>query len=164
MRIHVLNRFFSLLPTFFGCLLAGCRPGTVCRQDTDTALVVSVRWQQRDSTGATSEQTAFDSIRVQGLGNDSVLYDNSKNLSSLQLPLRADTCVTAFALLWHGTEDTLFVRHDNTRHFVSQACGCMVYHTIDTVWHSGSAIDSVAVINNTVESDEQENIQLTMYN
>lgn len=145
-------------------LLAGCRPDTICRQDTDVALGVSVRWLLTDSTGAVTLQTAFDSIRVQGVGNDSVLYDNGKNVSTLQLPLRADTCVTAFALLWHGAEDTLFVRHDNTRHFISQACGCTVYHTIDTVWHSGNAIDSVAILNSTVESDGQENVQLTMHN
>ena len=164
MRIHRLNRLFLLSGTFVLCLLSGCRPDTVCRQDTDVAMGVSVCWLQTDSTGTITEQTAFDSIRVQGVGSDSVLYDNSKNLSALRLPLRADTCVTAFALLWHGTEDTLFVRHDNTRHFISQACGCMVYHTIDTVWHSGNAIDSVAILNSTVESEEQENVQLTMCN
>ena len=161
MRIHHL--FISVWLVGL-CVLAGCRPDTVCRQDTDVAMGVSVRWLLTDSTGTTTEQTAFDSICVQGVGNDSVLYNNDKNLSVLRLPLRADTCVTAFALLWHGTEDTLFVRHDNTRHFVSQACGCMVYHTIDTVWHSGNAIDSVAILNSTVESEEQENVQLIMNN
>lgn len=164
MRIHRLNSFLLLLWAVGLCLLTGCRPDTICRQDTDVAMGVSVRWLQTDSEGTTAEQNTFDSIRVQGIGNDSVLYNNGRNLSALRLPLRADTCVTAFALLWHGTKDTLFIRHDNTRHFVSQACGCMVYHTIDTVWHSGSAIDSIALINSTIENNEQENIQLTMCN
>ena len=164
MRIHRLYKLFLLLLVTGGGLLTGCRPDTICRQDTDVAMGVSVRWLQKDSAGTTAEQNTFDSIRVQGIGNDSVLYNNGKNLSALRLPMRPDTCVTAFALLWHGTKDTLFIRHDNTRHFVSQACGCMVYHTIDTVWHSGSAIDSIALINSTIENNEQENIQLTMCN
>ena len=144
--------------------LSGCRPDTVCRKDTGVALGVSVRWLFTDTLGNSTWQTAFDSITVQGVGNDSVLYDNGKNLSSLWLPMRADTSVTAYLLRWHGEEDTLYIRHDNTRHFISQACGCMVYHTLDTVWHRGSAIDSVTVVNSLVESDEQENIQLTMRN
>lgn len=161
---YVKNNIFFVLGIIGLSLLAGCRPDTICRQDTDIAMGVSVRWTLTDTTGATTPQTAFDSLSVQGVGNDSILYNNSKNLSSLWLPLRIDTCLTAFALLWHGKADTLFIRHDNTRHFISQACGCTVYHTIDTIWHSGSAIDSITILNSSVENTRQENVQLTMYN
>lgn len=149
-----------LLPVF--SLLASCTPDAVCRQENTVALGVSVQYLFTDSAGNSTIQNTFDSISVQGINNDSVLYANAHNLSALWLPLRPDTSLTAFSLLWHGQYDTLYVRHNNTLRFISHACGCAIYHTIDSVWHHGNAIDSIAIINSTVETTQQENIQLTM--
>lgn len=161
MRNSIHTYRLLLLLLLLGSLVS-CQPDTVCRQDNTVALGVSVQYLFTDSAGNTTIQNTFDSISVQGINNDSVLYANAHNLSALWLPLRPDTSLTAFSLLWHGQYDTLYVRHDNTLRFISHACGCAIYHTIDSVWHRGNAIDSIAIINATVETTQQENIQLTM--
>ena len=89
-----------------------------------------------------------------------MLYNNKQSVTQLQLPLRSDTTVTAFTLTWHEMTETLYIRHDNTQRFVSMACGCIIYHNIDSVWFTGTWIDSVKIINAAVETVKQENIKL----
>ena len=140
--------------------LVACEPDKTCRQDMSVTAGVTLRGLQVDSTGKATEFAAWDSITVQGVGNDSVLYDNKLNVSQLQLPLRSDTNITAFTLTWHEMTETLYIHHDNTQRFVSMACGCIIYHNIDSVWFTGTWIDSVKIINATVEAVKQENIKL----
>ena len=138
-----------------------CQPDTTCRQDLRVNAGITIRWLQVDTTNiTTTEQTAWDSITVQGIHNDSVLYDNQKNVSQLALPLRNDTNITMYSLKWHGMEEILYIRHDNTLQFVSMACGCVIYHNIDSVWCSGTWIDSVRLINSAVETVQQENVKV----
>ena len=141
-------------------MLAGCRPDEVCRQDLSIAAGVVLRGTSVDSAGVVSNFTSWDSITVQGVGSDSVLYNNAKSVKTLYLPLRPDTALTMYRLNWHGEEDILYVRHDNTRRYVSMACGCIIYHTIDTVWSDGVWIDSVEIMNSAVESASQNNIRI----
>lgn len=141
-------------------ILVGCRPDEVCRQDLDIAAGVVLRGISVDTAGVGSEFTSWDSITVQGVGRDSVLYNNAKSVTILRLPLRSDTALTMFRLIWHGEEDTLYVRHDNTRRYVSMACGCIIYHNIDTAWSGGVWIDSLEILNSTVESASQNNIRI----
>lgn len=161
MRNSILTYRLLLLLPFLG-LLVSCQPDTVCRQDNTVALGVSVQYILTDSAGNTTMRNTFDSISVQGINNDSVLYTNQHNLDALWLPLRPDTSVTAFSLLWHNQYDTIYIRHDNTLRFISHACGCTIFHTIDSVWHRGNAIDSIAIINAAVETTQQDNLLLTM--
>lgn len=144
-------------------VLFSCRPDTICRQDLSVSMGVSVAWLQVDTAGKATVQTKWDSISVWGVGNDSVLYANAKEVSELRLPLRADTMETAYVLLWHGQQDTLLITHDNTRRFISQACGCMVYHTLEKVVHRGGVVDSVEVLNSLIESAREDNIRLSVH-
>lgn len=161
MRSSIYTYRLLLLLLLLGSLVS-CNPDTVCRQDNTVALGVSVQYLFTDSAGSTTTQNTFDSISVQGINNDSILYANQHHLDALWLPLRPDTSVTAFSLLWHNQYDTLYIRHDNTLHFISHACGCTIFHTIDSVWHCGNAIDSIAITNATVETTQQNNLLLTM--
>ena len=121
---------------------------------------VTLRGFSMDTANVVTEFSSWDSITVQGVNNDSVLYDNSKLVSQLQLPLHNFTDTTVYSLTWHGTEDKLYIRHDNTMQFVSMACGCIIYHHIDSVWCEGTWIDSVKIINSAVESVQQENVKV----
>lgn len=150
--------YFSAVLLLSATFVVSCRPDTICRQDIDVRLGVVVSWQQVDSSGGITTKTAWDSISVQGVANDSLLYANAKNVTTLWLPLRPDTSQTAYVLTWHDKCDTIFVRYDNTRRFISQACGCMVYHTLESVRCGGTIVDSVEVLNSLVETAKQENI------
>ena len=141
-------------------LFAACQPDTTCRQDTNVVAGIVLRGISIDSAGIAQEFASWDKITVQGVGNDSVLYDSCTNISRILVPLRTDTNITAYSLDWRNEEDIIYFRHDNTRRFISMACGCVVYHTIDSVWCKGTWIDSVKIVNSAVEPVEQDNVRI----
>lgn len=141
-------------------LLCGCTVDQQCRTAFDVRMQAVFRADslQADSTYAT--YAIWDSITVQGLGRDSVLYDNRKGITTLQLPLRPDTTVTAYRLTYHGRTDTLYIIHNNDIQFISLACGEVIYHTIEGFRARGTWIDSIALIDSTVQATVKDNIRL----
>lgn len=141
-------------------LLCGCTVDQQCRTAFDVRMQAVFRADslQADSTYAT--YAIWDSITVQGLGRDSVLYDNRKGITTLQLPLRPDTTVTAYRLTYHGRTDTLYIIHNNDIQFISLACGEVIYHTIEGFRARGTWIDSIAMIDSTVQATAKDNIRL----
>lgn len=154
MRIKILG----ILTFVIG--LAACQPDTTCRQSINIACGVILQGTAIDSVGEMTEFTSWDSVSVQGVENDSILYNNAYMVSRLLLPLHVDTNLTAYTILWHEDTDTLYIRHTNTMKFISMACGCAIYHVIDSAWYSGSRIDSVKIVNSTVEAVAQDNIRV----
>ncbi len=141
-------------------LLVGCEPDKSCRQSIYVACRVVLQGTEIDSLGEPVAFHEWDSVTVQGVGNDSVLYDNQYSVNRLLLPLKTDTTITAYSILWHDEYDTLYVRHTNTLNFISMACGCAIYHTIDSTWTNSARIDSLVVINSAIEAVEQDNIRV----
>lgn len=141
-------------------ILAGCEPDEKCRQNMRVVACVTLRGIAVDSTLVGTEFTKWDSITIKHITTDSVLYDNQKDLSTLRFPLTVDTTMNSYAMTWRGLTDTLYIRYTNTMQYVSMACGCIVYHTIDSVWAKQVWMDSVSIINSTVENHEQENIKI----
>lgn len=141
-------------------LLCGCTVDQQCRTAFDVRMQAVFRADslQADSTYAT--YAIWDSITVQGLGRDSVLYDNRKGITTLQLPLRPDTTVTAYRLTYHGRTDTLYIIHNNDIQFISLACGEVIYHTIEGFRARGTWIDSIVMIDSTVQATVKDNIRL----
>ncbi|MBR1809954.1 MAG: hypothetical protein IJ776_11315 [Paludibacteraceae bacterium] len=107
-----------------------------------------------------SSFTAVDSVTVQGVGIDSVLYNNQKNVSKLSLPLRSDTTETRYLLTLNSQPETLVIKHENNDYFVSLACGCFVFHEVDTAFGTNGLIIDSEVINTAVQNVEQDNIKL----
>lgn len=143
-------------------MLASCQPDTGCRVETNVTAGVIAEWVKIDTLGKGTLQTQWDSLSLQGIGSDSILYNNAKAVKTLRLPLRADTGQTEYSIQWHGMTDVLHIKHNNDRHYINMACGCIVFHTIDTVWSNGVFIDSISILNSTVENYEQDNIFLRL--
>lgn len=141
-------------------LLCGCTVDQQCRTAFDVRMQAVFRADslQADSTYAT--YAIWDSITVQGLGRDSVQYDNRKGITTLQLPLRPDTTVTAYRLTYHGRTDTLYIIHNNDIQYISLACGEVIYHTIEGFRARGTWIDSIAMMDSTVQATGKDNIRL----
>lgn len=122
---------------------------------------MTVQWTSTDTAGVESVMSQWDSVQIiWGVECDTVPYIKVKNQSKLWLPLRVDTAVTTYQILWHEQLDFITIHHNNDRQFISNACGCMVYHTIDTVLFGGAFIDSVEVLNTIVSGTTEENILL----
>lgn len=120
------------LCTLLSCMLTSCEPDKTCRQDIDIQCHILAE----DSTSAT--------------------------LYRAQAPLRVDTTLTEIQILCPQDSSTcvLSIHHDNTVRFISMACGCMVTHTIDSVWTSDPTRVKAYRRNDAVTSANEDNILL----
>lgn len=139
--------------------LLSCEPDRTCHQDMQATMIVTLRADSMDVQGNKHTYDAWDSLYVQGVGATDVLY-NPKSIKQLGVCLRPDTTETAFLILYHGQVDTLTVTHTPSLHYVSLSCGCAVYHTITAARSSDERVDSVTIINASVETTAQENIRI----
>ena len=154
----MLKRLCYILP--LSLLLLSCEPDTECRtaNNIGVQIVFAIDSLQGDTLPVRVSQ--IDSISVRGIGNDSLLYDNQKRLSSIFLPLRTDNNLTAYAIQAYDATDTLYIYHDNNVNFISLACGCFVFHTITNVDATHRLIDSLTILNATIENYKQDNLRL----
>jgi len=147
-----------------GALLGlwGCDADTECRQSSAVYLNVvfmgdSLR-QSTDSLKLSFDSLAQDTIRfstvtgmeIHGLGRDSILYEASDVITTVHLPLRPDSTHTDFVFRYNGATDTVSILHDNDMQFISLACGCFVFHTIEGLNGTRHFMDSAHILNDAV--------------
>ena len=151
-----------------GSFFAACTADTTCRQDMAVRMNVTLQGDSLNEKQHNVRYTFWDSISVQIVGEDSILIDNRKGLKQLSLHLHPsapelNSALTAFAMTYHGRIDTLFVEHVPRPYFVSLACGCAIYHTITNAWSTDPRVDSVQIINASVENALQENLRIHLH-
>ena len=96
-----------------------------------------------------------------GIGSD--IGMQGKGVKVMGLELRPDASLTAYLMLYHNQIDTLYIQHTPRQQFISMACGCAVYHTITAAWSSDQRVDSVSIINASVESVAQDNLCIYLH-
>lgn len=152
--------------------LIGCAADTECRQTMGIHLNVvflcdSLR-QSTDSARLSKDSLAMDTIRfstitgmeIRGVGRDSILYTADQVFSKAKLPLRPDSLHSDFVLTYNGWSDTLTIHHENNMQFISLACGCLVYHTIESLSDRHILIDSTEILNTLVTTASDDHIRL----
>ena len=161
-----------LLGLLAALLLAGCTVDTECRQTTTVYLnMVLTGDSLRPSTDSirlhydslAMDTVSFSSItgmQIYGLGRDSIICDSTDVLGIVQLPLKPDSLHTEFVINYNGRSDTLSVLHGNDMQFISLACGCLVYHTIEGWKMSKNFLDSVHILNDLVTTSADKHMQL----
>ena len=154
---------FKLILPLLLLLAASCSVDEECRQTESVRCVFTFECSTlvvEEDTSYISTFTTIDSITVKGEGIDSVLYDNQKMLSKISLPLRSDTTETRYQLTINSYPETLVIRHRNNDYFVSLACGCFVFHEVDTAFGTNGIIYDSEVLNTAVQNSEQDNVKL----
>ena len=142
-------------------LLLSCEPDKVCHQELQVVAQIILSADSVSATGDTISYAQWDSVLVVGLGSDIGLKD--KNVKKMGLELRLDTTMTQFLMQYHNQVDTLFIEHTPRMQYISAACGCAIYHTILRAWSSDSRVDSVSIINASVEALAQDNLCIYMH-
>lgn len=156
-RVYIL----PILLVLTACLFTACEPESTCHQELGAAVQITLSADSISSTGESYHYTAWDSITIVGDGNNvGMIWKNTKTLG---LELRPDTTTTAYIFLYHEQTDTLFIQHTPRQHFISLACGCDIYHTITAAWSTDTRIDSIAIINASVENTSQENLRIYLH-
>lgn len=151
------NKILILL-FVLGATLSSCIPDEVCREETKVVAGIGCKWVKTNDDGENVLQLVWDTVSMNGVGRDSVLYDKSLNQNVIYAPLRSDVNQTGMSIKWHGKTDTLWIQHQNEQHFISMACGCFIYHSIDSVWGCKHFIDTAYVVNTSVTNVKETNI------
>lgn len=103
----------------------------------------------------------IDSLTVKGLDSDSLIYNNSKKVKSIALPLRIGNTETAFEFRINNITDTLYFQHSNNdQYFISLECGCVVAHEILRISTTAHFSDSIIINNKDVNNIETTHIQI----
>lgn len=171
MKLKSCFKILALLPLLVAGL-SSCDPDTECRQSaavylkvvlTGDSLAPSIDTARLVIDTLAKDTVRFSSVkglRVWGLGRDSLICDSSATVSALFLPLRPDSLRSEFVLAYNGQIDTLTIRHANDMQFISLACGCFVYHTIEGFSMSRHFLDSLHILNEQVTTSADDHLQL----
>ena len=165
------THFIVLLVSVF--FTTSCVVDEQCRQNKNVELGVSFYHMAKVQSTGTITKTSFvlDSITIKGLifNNlsknydyaDSILYNKSRSISKIYLPLHKFTNISKYEMKFNSSIDTVTIFHTNTDEYLSLECGCMKIHTIDSVHITNNfKIDSIRISNNTVKTDNAENLRL----
>jgi hypothetical protein len=161
MRLHFSISVLPWLLALGSWFLLSCEPDKVCHQELQVAAQIILSADSINAAGDTILYTRWDSVSVLGVGND--IEMKGKQLKTMSLELRPDTTLTQFLVHYHNQVDTLSIEHTPRKQYISAACGCAVYHTILQAWSSDPRVDSVSIINASVESMAQDNLCIHMY-
>lgn len=141
--------------------IAGCDSGYEC--GIEKTSYNRIKFYNIDSNNIESEYNFPEVLTVSLVinGKDSIVVNHITNASNLQLPMSyTHDCDTLVFSYENNATDTLFVKHENIPYFISMECGLAMYHRIQSVTHTDAFIDSVAIINDYVNFDYNENIKL----
>jgi hypothetical protein len=151
---------FCLLP-LGSLLLVSCEPDKACHQELQVAVQIILAADSVTAAGNTVAYAQWDSLIVVGVGSD--IGMSGKKIKGVGLELRPDTTLTQYLMLYHNQVDTLSIEHTPRLQYISAACGCAIYHTITKVWSSDPRVDSVSIINASVELMLQDNLCIYMH-
>ena len=161
MRLHFSISVLPWLLALGSWFLLSCEPDKVCHQELQVVAQIIFSADSVNAEGDTISYAQWDSIGVVGVGNDVGL--KGRNVKTMGLELRPDTTMTQFLMQYHNQVDTLFIEHTPRVQYISAACGCAIYHTILHAWSSDPRVDSVSIINASVEPMAQDNLCVHMH-
>ncbi|MGL5786883.1 MAG: DUF6452 family protein [Bacteroidales bacterium] len=158
-RVKTLLSIVSLGLILSSCGVQSCDEPLV----VDTGVVF-----MRGGANYTFPMISFGGIQKHPtLDKDTVLKrDTIRNAKSLELPLKITSDISSFEICFYPSEnmppltDTLTINHQNTNYFISEDCGCLVFHTIESIQYTRSRIDSAYIYNPNVTNEKFQNIIL----
>jgi hypothetical protein len=147
---------FLSFGTILTLSLTNCSNTTGCHQSTYVVMTVGFHTIKNDTTITIT----MDSVWVKGVGIDSILYNNTKSVSQLSLPLQENKSISRFVIRNNATYDTLTCYQTNIKQFISLECGCEVNFQLDSVKTTKHLIKSVQIVQKNVTNQSIENIQI----
>ena len=177
-----MKKFIFIVFIFAIFLHVSCASDETCTQSKNVKLTVGFyHVSYNDLTKAnTFSALSIDSLTIQGMKIDtltgqfhlvdSILYNNQKKVSTIDLPLnnlllksntsKKFSTQSTFKIKFNTTVDTMTIYHTNLNDYLSLECGCIVTHSIDTVIMTNHFIDSVRIKIHDVNTINAENISL----
>ncbi len=154
-----------LIAGFLLLLFPSCLNEEVC-EDVST-VPVRIGFYFDDENEAQPVLLAFDSLKVQGLGNDSIIYDYRYNVSRIELPLNSNAESSVFLIYYpaspeiaHLVVDTLRFYYDVKPTLISMECGFVSFFELKEVRFSRMLIDSISIEETSIINNFDEHIKI----
>lgn len=125
-----------------------------CRESTRVTLKVGFY------TAGTTKAAPVDSITVRSLANDSIYYNNKKNVSNLELALDHSTELLQYAIRFNTQWDTITLIYSSEPYFVSYACGMVFVHELDTALTTNHVIKNLQIPEHLISTANAQHIQI----
>lgn len=156
------------LKYLFYCLTLGLILQSCGVQSCDEPLAVDTGIVfMKGGTNYTFPMISVGGISKTAANKDTVINrDTITNAKSMELPLRISGNKTQFEIRFYPAigmpplTDTLTINHQNTNYFISEECGCLVFHTIESLQYTKSRIDSAYIYNPNITNEKLQNIIL----
>ena len=112
---------------------------------------------------------SVDSVQISGIGapGDSILYGPPERLSTIYLPMPAQTNSVRWrfayvqkALAAFNIADTVTIDFDRTPWFAGEECGAMYKYRITNLAYTRNIIDSIALPDSMVVNVEKTNLAI----
>lgn len=152
--------------------LTSCIVDEQCRQNKNVALYAGFyHVVKNQTTGIITKSTlTIDSLTIKGLKFDSIyskyvyvdsiLYNKTKSINKINIPLHKFVNVSKYEVTFNTKIDTVTILHTNSDEYLSLECGCLKTHVIDSVQTTNHFIDSIKISNNNVNTNNAENIRI----
>ncbi|MEE4176250.1 MAG: DUF6452 family protein [Bacteroides sp.] len=143
--------------------LGSCQSDELCEEATSNPLRLGF-YLPTVIDGAPTAYTV-DSLTVYGAGRaDSLIYDNTKSVRSIEVPLNPASTNTGFVFIFpENITDTLWVEYTHSLNFVSAECGFTMFYDILEVSHTNYRISTVQLSQNLLNHSLEEHIKILLY-
>ena len=159
---HIINIILLL-----AILIAvSCGNDEQCRKDRYVKMQLGIYHVTYNAVSKTrtAAYLSIDSLTAKGIGVDSILYKNTKRISSITLPLNKLDTKSKFQVTFNNITDTVTILHTNYDTYLSLECGCIKTHTIDSVSTTNHFLDSVSISIHDVNTSTSAKEHIKLYN
>lgn len=147
-------KFRLILFVFVLICILSCKQDDTCRENKVVALHIDFVNQINNT------KLLVDSISVNGLGKDSMIYNNKKNADKILVELNSMTNNCTFVIKFNNTTDTLNVKYINKEYFISYSCGIVTAHELDTLISTNHYIRKIVIKNRFINTTDEQHVQI----
>lgn len=149
--------------------LPSCLNEEVC-EDVATVPVRLGFYIEPDPDDPLSDEpipVSIDSITIYGVGNDSIIYNNTLNASQIELPLNSLTDSSGFVFrfpqpadLPQRLQDTLWLYYQTEPFLISLECGFITFYELTDIQYTNTFIDTIEIDNISIINTLDEHIKI----
>jgi hypothetical protein len=141
--------------SFIASVTVSCTQGS-CFEETESYLKATFYTKINEVPKAIPPDT----LSLAGLGQDSIIYNNSTGVKIALIPLNSSAESSTFIITINKVADTITFLYSSYPHLISKECGYTYYHSLDTVLHSDHIIKEIFKSNPTITNLNVENIRI----
>jgi hypothetical protein len=155
-HISRLLKLRHLTVLLFPLLLVSCLNDETC-EDTASINVRIGFYRVQDNNAV---RYNIDSLTVFGLGMDSIIYNNTRSVGAVELPMDPSRDSCAFVFVFPEINDTVWLYYRRKPTLTSIECGFVNYFELEEIKHSGLLIQETEIIQSSITSSFEEHIRI----